>query len=77
MDKELQTWYENQFGMMATPGWADLMEKFSDIKATTNDLSTVADAQSLHFRQGQLDIISWLLNWKNTCEKVYEDLQND
>lgn len=77
MDKELQTWYENQFDLMARPGWSDLMEKFSELKVATSDISTVQDAQQLHFRQGQLDIITWLLNWKSTCEKVYEDIQND
>ena len=76
MDKELQKWYEDQFDMMSRQGWTDLIEKVSEIKETANDLSTVADAQQLHFRQGQLDILSWFINWKNTCEKVYEDLQN-
>ena len=76
MDKELQKWYEDQFDMMSSQGWTDLIEKVSEIKETANDLSTVTDAQQLYFRQGQLDILSWFINWKNTCEKVYEDLQN-
>lgn len=76
MDKELQTWYENQFDMMSKQGWSDLMQKFSELKESTGDISTVLDAQNLYFRQGQLDIIQWLLNWKSSCEKVYEDLQN-
>jgi hypothetical protein len=76
MDKELSTWYENQFDLMAHQGWLDLMEKFSELKVATSDISTVQDAQQLHFRKGQLDIITWLLNWKSTCEKVYEDIQN-
>lgn len=76
MEKELQKWYEDQFDMMSRQGWTDLIEKISEIKTTANDLSTVSDAQQLHFRQGQLDILSWLINWKGTCEKVYEDLQN-
>lgn len=76
MDKELQTWYDNQFDMMSKQGWSDLMQKFSELKVSAGDISTVPDAQNLYFRQGQLDIIQWLLNWKSTCEKVYEDLQN-
>ena len=76
MDKELQTWYENQFDMMAKPGWTDFIEKVSEIQESTSDITTVADAQQLYYRQGQLDIIRWLLGWKETCSKVYEELQN-
>ena len=77
MDKELQKWYEDQFDMMSRQGWVDLIEKISEIKATANDLSTVADAQQLHFRQGQLDILDLMLNRKRTCEEVYEQLQGE
>ena len=76
MDKELQTWYENQFDLMARQGWSDLIEKLTEVKTHANDLSTVPNEQQLYYRQGQLEIINWILNWKSTCEKVYEDLQN-
>ena len=75
MDKELQVYYEEMFSMMATKGWAFLMEDFQALKASLNDLSTVADTQELFFRKGQLDILNLVLQRKEICEKTYEELQ--
>lgn len=76
MEKELQVYYEETFSMMSTEGWAMLIEDFQKLKASLNDLSTVTDTQTLYFRQGQLDILNLVLQRKETCEKVYEELQN-
>jgi hypothetical protein len=77
MDKELQVYYEEMFSMMATPGWALLMEDFQALKASLNDLSTVADTQDLYFRKGQLDILNLVLQRKEICEKAFEELQHE
>ena len=77
MDKELQVYYEETFSMMSTQGWALLMEDFQKLKASLNDLSTVADTQSLYFRQGQLDILNLVLKRKETCEQVYKELEDE
>lgn len=77
MDKELQVYYEETFSTMSTPGWAMLIEDFQKLKASLNDLSTVADTQSLYFRQGQLDILNLVLQRKEACEKVYQELQDE
>ena len=74
MDKELQTYYENTFSMMATEGWKALMEDLEKLKKELENIRTVKDAQSLSYRQGQLDILDLLLNRKKTCEEVYEQL---
>jgi len=75
MDKELQVYYEETFSMMSTKGWTLLMEDFQALKASLNDLSTVADTQELYFRKGQLDILNLVLQRKEVCEKAYEELQ--
>ena len=74
MDKLLQTYYEETFSMMATKGWAMLMEDLTKIKNTVNELSTVQDAQSLFHRQGQIDILNLLLTRKEACERAFEEL---
>ena len=63
--------------MMSTKGWADLLEDFQKLKSNLNDLSTVADAQQLFYRQGQLDILNLVLQRKEMCEKVYEELEDE
>jgi len=77
MDKELDKFYSEAFSMMATVGWKDFMEDIQKVRASYNDLSTVADTQELYFRKGQLDILNWLLGLKGSYEKTYEDLQHE
>lgn len=77
MDKELQTYYEETFSMMSTQGWGLLMEDLEKLKQQVENIRTVEDAQQLHFRQGQLDILDLMLNRKRTCEEVYEQLQGE
>lgn len=63
--------------MMATQGWADLLEDLQQLKDSLNNLSLVTDTQDLYFRKGQIDILDLILKRKDTCEQVYEELQNE
>lgn len=74
MDKDLQEYYENSFTMMSTQGWKDMMEDFQRLKSNINDITLTTDTQDLFFRKGQLDILELVLNRRETCEKVYEEL---
>ena len=77
MEQALQKYYEAQFEMMSLDGWADLIEDFKSLKASINDVTLTTDTQDLFFRKGQLDILDLVLNRKVTCEKVWEELQNE
>ena len=77
MDKELQKYYEETFSTMATQGWSFLLEDLEKLKQELENIRTVKDAQSLSYRQGQLDILDLILNRKKTCEEVYEQLQQE
>jgi len=77
MDRELEHYYEETFSTMSTKGWAFLIEDFNKLKQELENIRTVKDAQSLSYRQGQLDILDLLLNRKKTCEEVYEQLQQE
>lgn len=76
MAPELQQYYEEQFSMMATRGWADLVEDFQKLKESINDITLTTDTQDLFLRKGQLDILDLILKRKETCEKVYEELSD-
>ena len=76
MAPDLQKYYEETFNTMSTKGWDFLIEDFEEIKASLNDISTVNDTQTLHYRKGQLDILELVLGRKAVCENVYEDLQD-
>jgi hypothetical protein len=73
----LQKYYEEAFNMMSTQGWVDLLEDLNKLKDSLNNLSLVADTQDLFFRKGQIDILDLILKRKDTCEQVYEELENE
>jgi hypothetical protein len=73
----LQKYYEESFNMMSTQGWADLLEDLNKLKDSLNNLSLVTDTQDLFFRKGQIDILDLILKRKDTCEQVYEELENE
>ena len=77
MEQSLQKYYEDSFSMMATQGWADLIEDFTKLKESINDITLTTDTQDLFFRKGQLDILDLILKRKETCEQVYEELSNE
>lgn len=77
MEQSLQTYYEESFSTMATQGWTFLMEDFTKLKQELENIRTVKDAQSLSFRQGQLDILDLILNRKKTCEEIYDQLMQE
>jgi vacuolar-type H+-ATPase subunit I/STV1 len=77
MEQSLQTYYEETFSMMATEGWKVLMEDLEKLQQELENIRTVKDAQTLSYRQGQLDILELVLNRKKTCEEIYEQLQQE
>lgn len=77
MEQSLQKYYENQFSMMASEGWKDLMEDLTQLVTELNNIRTATDAQQLYFRQGQLDILDLVINRRKACEEVYEQLMEE
>lgn len=77
MTPELQKYYEDRFAMMATPGWRDLVEDIEKIIETVNQISGIDNEKDLHFKKGELSILTWLKTLKEVSERAYEDLQNE
>jgi len=74
MNQELQKYYENRFSTMGTDGWLDLMEDIDNMIASLNNISTIPDEASLHFKKGELSILTWLRTLKEVSERAYEEL---
>ena len=77
MDRELQEYYESSFQMFASKGWSFLIEDLKKVEESLSNIRTVEDAQTLHYRQGQMAILDLLFQRKATCEKVFEELQDE
>ena len=74
MTPELQRYYENRFSTMGTDGWLDLMEDIDNMIASLNNISTIPDEATLHFKKGELSILTWLRTLKEVSERAYEEL---
>lgn len=77
MNKDLQKYYEDRFGMMATKGWQDLLEDVTDMLKATNQLGGVENEQQLYFKKGEVSILQWLVTLRDSSAEVYEQLQNE
>ena len=77
MNKELQQYYENRFGMMATPGWADLIEDIELMIKSTDTLQGVDSEQQLWFKKGELSIMNWIKTLRESSSEVYDQLQGE
>jgi len=77
MNRELQDYYENRFSMTATQGWRDLLEDIDLMLSSTDTVKGVETVEQLHFRKGEVSIMTWLKNLKQSIEEVYEQLQQE
>jgi hypothetical protein len=75
MTPELQKYYEERFSMMATIGWADLLEDIDNMIAALNNISVIETEKQLHFKRGELSILTWLKTLREASAQTYEDLQ--
>jgi hypothetical protein len=71
---DLQRYYEDRFSMMGTDGWKDLMEDIDTMINSLNNISTIPDEATLHFKKGELSILTWLRTLKEVSERAYEEL---
>lgn len=77
MTPELQKYYEERFSMMSSKGWQDLIEDLEELKNNYSDITKVSSVDGLYFKQGQLDILNFILNLKSVSEMAYESLSNE
>ena len=77
MDANLQRYYEARLSMMSEPAWKDLMEDVETMLQATNDITSIQDEKTLHFRRGEISIMRWLLSLQETSENAYKGLQDE
>ena len=77
MTPEIKQYYEERFSMMTTVGWRDFLEDINNLKAPLEDITTIKTVDMLYFRQGQLDILNWVLGLRDISEQTYEELNEE
>jgi len=77
MDRELQDYYENRFGMFSSKAWKELIEDVKTMKNATDTLQGADSLEQLYFKKGELSIINWILNLDDASREVYDQLQEE
>ena len=73
MDQETQTYYDQYFSLFLTNGWKQLIQDFSNNALQINSLEAVKDANDMHFRKGQLNVLAHLINMETIVSTNYEE----
>ena len=74
MDQETQTYYDQYFSLFLTDGWKQLIQDFSNNALQINSLEAVKDANDMHFRKGQLNVLAHLINMETIVSTNYEEV---
>lgn len=74
---ELEQYYNERFTMFNTQGWKDLVEDMQEMVKSYNNVTTINGVDEFYKRQGQLDILNWLLSLKETSETAFEELNSE
>ena len=73
MDRETQEYYDKYFTLFITDGWKQLMQEFGDNAVQINSVEATKDADDMHFRKGQLNVLAHLLNLETIVKTNYEE----
>ena len=77
MSPELQEYYELRLRMMSDRPWYQLMEDVEEMLKATNDLSSVHDEKTLHYRRGEISMMRWMLSLRDVSEQAYQQLKDE
>ena len=77
MDKDIQEYYEARFDMMASKGWQDFIEDTQKMLDAYNKIERLTGVEDLYYTKGQLDILNWVINLKQTSEEAYRELTDE
>jgi hypothetical protein len=70
--RELEEYFNNQFMMMATPGWADFISTATSMMNSECTLEDCSNSQEFWKAKGKSSILRWLLSWREYCETAYK-----
>lgn len=74
MTPELENYYNARFDLCASQGWKDLIEDVQEMVKVYSDVTKISSVDELYKRQGQLDILNWIITLKEVSERAYEEL---
>ena len=77
MDIKLNEYYESLLNLFSTDGWKNFQEDMLNSLDSLNDLQTITNADEFWLRKGQIQTLSFIVNYEQAAKSAYEELTND
>ena len=77
MDKETEEYFNTYFNLFRNDGWKVLVKELTANALHINNVQILKDANDMHFRKGQLDILASVINLENTINTSYPEAKDD
>ena len=74
-DLDLQRFYDDARSMFETPGWRNFIEDLTNAFHGLNDIASVRNAEDLFYRQGQQNIISYVLSYEESLAAAEQEAE--
>ena len=72
--QDLEVYYNNFFSMFGTKGWEQLVESLTADAKNLNDLQAAKDLDDMRIKQGQLQLLAFILNFEKTCRVTWDGI---
>ena len=77
LDRETEQYYNQFFDLFNNLGWKQLIEELQQNALVINSVEATKDKNDLYVRKGQLNVLSYILNFESTINNNYEELINN
>lgn len=77
MNKELETYFNNYFGLFRNEGWKQLLEELTSNALAINNIDATKDESDLHFRKGQLNVLKSIINFEPTIQNAFDEANSE
>lgn len=70
-----QQYFESLFHTFSTDGWKAFIEDMQSNFDALNHVQNISDAKELHFKQGQLNALSAIINFETAIRNSHDDAE--
>ena len=74
MTKEDEDYYASFFEMFRSDGWKQLILELQTNASSINSVEATKDADDLHFRKGQINVLAYIINLEGSTLASFEEL---
>lgn len=76
MDPKVQEYYESLLNLFATDGWKKFQEDMRTSFDNLNNIQTIHSEEEFWLRKGQINTLSFIVNYEHAAKTAYEELTN-